>query len=127
MLTLILCGGRGARLHGGRPEPLMGIAGGAIVGDVISIYARQGFYRFLLLTGYKHAEIAAWAASADLPGSVECVDTGLDTPTGGRVHAVRDRIDGMFSLTYADGVADIDIASVINRVDSTGALAAMTV
>jgi glucose-1-phosphate cytidylyltransferase len=58
---------------------------------------------------------------------VQCVDTGVDTPTGGRVHAVRDRIEGRFCLTYADGLADVDIASVIDRIDSTGALAAMTV
>ena len=38
---------------------------------------------------------------------MECIDTGVDTPTGGRVHGVRDRLEP-FCLTYADGVADID-------------------
>jgi glucose-1-phosphate cytidylyltransferase len=125
MKVVILCGGRGTRLNGERPKPLIEIGGRPIVWHVISIYAAQGFDDFLLLTGYKGDEVADWAAAEEW--RIECVDTGVDTPTGGRVHAVRERLDDMFALTYADGVADIDIASVVNRVDETGALAAMTV
>ena len=44
---------------------------------------------------------------------VECVDTGLDTPTGGRIHAVADRLGGApFFATYGDGVADVDLAAL---------------
>src|SRR5919109_4072824 len=108
MQVLILCGGRGTRLNGERPKPLAEVAGRPIVWHVVSIYAAQGFREFLLLTGYKGEEIAAWN---EWPQGVvvECVDTGVDTPTGGRVHAVADRIDARFCLSYADGVADIDL------------------
>jgi glucose-1-phosphate cytidylyltransferase len=51
----------------------------------------------------------------------------LDTPTGGRVHAVRDRIDETFCLTYADGVADIDLRALVGHHRASGALATMTV
>jgi glucose-1-phosphate cytidylyltransferase len=127
MQVLILCGGRGTRLNGERPKPLIDIGGRPIVWHVISIYAAQGFDEFVLLTGYKHDEISAWVADADLPGSVECVDTGIDTPTGGRVHAVRDRLSERFCLTYADGVADIDLAALIEHHGAAGGLATMTV
>jgi glucose-1-phosphate cytidylyltransferase len=127
MQVLILCGGRGMRLNGERPKPLMEIAGRPIVWHVVSIYARQGFDRFLLLTGHRGEEIAEWAEHSDLGVSVECVDTGEDTPTGGRVHAVRDRLDERFCLTYSDGVADIDLAALITRHERTGALVTMTV
>jgi glucose-1-phosphate cytidylyltransferase len=129
MQVLILCGGRGTRLNGERPKPLIEIGGRPIVWHVVSIYAAQGFRDFLLLTGYQGDVVAEWAAGAEWPAgvSVECVDTGVDTPTGGRVHAVRDRIGGRFCLTYADGVADVDLAAVVARLDATGALAAMTV
>lgn len=123
---VILCGGRGTRLNGERPKPLMEIAGRPIVWHVVSIYAAQGFRDFTLLTGYKGEEIAAWS---DWPEgvSVRCVDTGIDTPTGGRVHAFRDRLTARFCLTYADGVANIDLRALIARHEEARALATMTV
>ncbi len=129
MQVLILCGGRGTRLNGERPKPLMEIGGHAIVWHVVSIYAAQGFRDFLLLTGYQGEEVERWAREAAWPEGVrvQCVDTGLDTPTGGRVHRIRDRIAGPFCLTYADGVADVDLAALAARHRETGALATMTV
>ena len=126
MRVVILCGGRGTRLNGERPKPLLEIAGRPIVWHVVSIYAAQGFREFLLLTGYRGEEVAAWS---DWPegASVQCVDTGVDTPTGGRVHRVRDRLGERFCLTYADGVADIDLRALLARHEETGALATMTV
>jgi glucose-1-phosphate cytidylyltransferase len=129
MRVLILCGGRGTRLNGERPKPLIQIGGRPIVWHVVSIYAAQGFRDFLLLTGYQGDAVAGWAATAPWPGGVRvrCEDTGIDTPTGGRVHRVRDRLDAPFCLTYADGVADIDLAALRARHADSGALATMTV
>lgn len=127
MQVIILCGGRGTRLNGERPKPLMEIAGRPIVWHVVSIYAAQGFRDFVLLTGYKHDDVLETVAALDWPASVECVDTGIDTPTGGRVHAVRDRLDATFCLTYADGVANIDLAALLDRHRAARALATMTV
>ena len=126
MQVLILCGGRGTRAGGERPKPLIEIRGRPIVWHVVSIYAAQGFREFVLLTGWRGEEIAAWS-DWSTGVSVECVDTGLDTPTGGRVHAVRDRLDATFGLTYADGVADIDLAALVGHHRTSGALATMTV
>jgi glucose-1-phosphate cytidylyltransferase len=125
MQVLILCGGRGTRLNGEVPKPLMQIAGEPIVWHVMSIYGAQGFSDFVLLTGYQGEVIADWAAGVEW--NVECVDTGVDTPTGGRVHAVRDRLREPFCLTYADGVADIDLAALLAHHRAAGALATMTV
>ena len=129
MDVVILCGGRGTRLNGERPKPLIEIGGRPIVWHVVSIYAAQGFRRFLLLTGYQGEAVAEWARGAEWPEGVdvECVDTGLDAPTGGRVHRVRDRLQAPFCLTYADGVADIDLGALCARHATSGALATMTV
>jgi glucose-1-phosphate cytidylyltransferase len=126
MKVLILCGGRGTRLNGERPKPLVEVRGRPLLWHVVSIYAAQGFRDFLLLTGYRGDEIARWS---DWPreASVECVDTGVDTPTGGRVHRVRERLDAPFCLTYADGLADVDLAALRARHAEAGALATMTV
>src|SRR5262249_21917941 len=74
-------------------------------------------------------QIEAWAADADWPTGVEvdCLDTGLDTPTGGRIKLAAPRIgDGAFSATYADGVADIDLAALADAHREGGSLATVT-
>jgi glucose-1-phosphate cytidylyltransferase len=130
MQVVILCGGRGTRLNGAeRPKPLIEIGGRPVVSHVISIYAAQGFERFLLLTGYQGAQVAGFAAAETWPEGVrvECVDTGLDTPTGGRVFRVRERLAETFCLTYADGLADIDLGALLAHHAAGGSLATMTV
>jgi glucose-1-phosphate cytidylyltransferase len=129
MQVVILCGGRGTRLNGERPKPLIEIGGRPIVWHVISIYMRQGFDRFLLLTGHQGSLVADFVRETSWPDGVraECADTGADTPTGGRVHRVRDRLAEPFCLTYADGLADIDLAALCRRHAESGAAATMTV
>ena len=131
--AVILCGGRGTRLQehaAALPKPLVEVGGRPIVWHVVSIYAAQGVRRILLLTGFRSALVAEFAAAADWPAGVrvECVDTGLDTPTGGRIHAVLDRLGGApFHATYGDGVADIDLAALARGHAASGAVATLTV
>lgn len=129
----ILCGGRGARLQERTqsiPKPLVEIGGMPILWHVIRIYAAQGFSSFLLLTGYRGEMIDGFAGSTPWPRGVEvaCMDTGLDTPTGGRVHRAGERLgEDRFCVTYADGVADIDLAALLGRHASSGLSATVTV
>ncbi len=133
MLVAILCGGRGTRLQEHSPEvpkPLVEIGGRPILWHVIRIYAAQGYRRFLLLCGYRGEQIEAFARETYWPEGVDvrCVDTGVDTPTGGRLWRVRDELSaGPFLATYADGVADIDLAALRARHEAAGTLAALTV
>jgi glucose-1-phosphate cytidylyltransferase len=133
--VVILCGGRGTRLRERTetvPKALVEIGGRPILWHVIGIYAAQGFDRFLLATGYLGEMIEEFAAAAPWPDekiAVECVDTGAETPTGGRIAALGpDRIgDERFCVTYADGVADIDLEALLAFHDSHGGPATMTV
>jgi len=126
----ILCGGRGTRLPGELPKPLVAVGGRPIVWHVASIFAAQGVRRVVLLTGYRAGLVADWAAGAAWPDgvSVTCVDTGEDTPTGGRVLAGAAAIGpGPFFLTYGDGLADVALGALAARHAAAGALATMTV
>jgi glucose-1-phosphate cytidylyltransferase len=133
MIVAILCGGRGTRLQehdASLPKPLVEIGGRPILWHVIRIYAAQGLRRFLLLTGYRGDAVADFARGAEWPEGVEvrCVDTGLDTPTGGRLWRVRDELSGApFLATYADGLADLDLDALRAHHERSGALATMTV
>ena len=131
--VVILCGGRGTRLREHTesiPKALVEIGARPILWHVISIYSCQGFSRFLLLTGYKGEQIEGWVKGTGWPDGVEvtCVDTGLDTPTGGRIKVAEDRIGGgAFSVTYADGVADLDLKSLVDFHRRGNSLATVTV
>jgi glucose-1-phosphate cytidylyltransferase len=131
--VVILCGGRGTRLRERTesvPKALVEIGGRPIVWHVIRIYAAQGFERFLLATGYLGEAVEEFAAGERWPDgvTVECVETGLDTPTGGRIALLADRLDGApFCATYADGVADVDLGALLEFHRDEGALATMTV
>jgi len=105
------------------------IGGRPILWHVIGIYAAQGFERFLLATGYLGEMVEEFAATESWPGGVEieCVDTGLDTPTGGRIARLGERLGEAFCVTYADGVADIDLEALLAFHREQRALGTVTV
>ena len=131
--VVILCGGRGTRLRERTesiPKALVEIGGRPILWHIVSIYAAQGFRRFLLCTGHKGEQIEDWAGRSEWPEeiSLECADTGEETPTGGRIKLIQDRLGGEpFCATYADGVADIDLGRLLDAHRDSGALATVTV
>jgi glucose-1-phosphate cytidylyltransferase len=132
--VVILCGGRGTRLQEHTqaiPKPLVEIGGMPIVWHVIQLYVVQGFRRFLLATGYRGEMIERFVAGHTWPTgvNVECVDTGAETPTGGRIKLLETRLrrEAMFCATYADGLADVDLGALLAFHAGHGALASMTV
>jgi glucose-1-phosphate cytidylyltransferase len=131
--VVILCGGRGTRLQRGAaaiPKPMVEIGGQPILWHVIQIYLAQGFDRFLLLTGYLGEQIERFVAQARWAADVEirCLETGVDTPTGGRLHLAASELPAeTFCLTYADGVADIDLEALLTTHARHDGAATMTV
>jgi glucose-1-phosphate cytidylyltransferase len=129
----ILCGGRGTRLQEHAqsiPKPLVEIGGQPILWHVMQIYLAQGFRHFVLLAGYKAELIEAFAQRTPWPegASVNTMHTGLETPTGGRLRKAAEAIDGeRFCATYADGVANIDLRTLLAEHDRHHPSATMTV
>jgi glucose-1-phosphate cytidylyltransferase len=131
--VVILCGGRGTRLQERTrsiPKPMVEIGGRPILWHVIQIYLAQQFRHFLLLTGYRGEQVRRFVEREAWPAGTEirCLDTGADTPTGGRLHLAAAELAGAdFCLTYADGVADVDLEALLGYHAEHGALATMTV
>jgi glucose-1-phosphate cytidylyltransferase len=144
--VVILCGGRGLRMGVGQemvPKPLVEIGGKPILWHVLALYARQGFDSFILCLGWEGDQIRREISA--LPGLRVCArprecepgdgewcvtfaDTGEETPTGGRVAQVASLVEGgTFCLTYADGLADIDLNALVDFHHRHGRAATMTV
>ncbi len=130
----ILCGGAGTRLREHNqsiPKPLVEIGGRPILWHVIGIYMAQGFTDFVLLTGFRAELIEEFVARESWPEGVRvrCLETGVDTPTGGRLSRAASVLstDQEICVTYADGVADIDLRRLLQAHREGGAQATMTV
>jgi glucose-1-phosphate cytidylyltransferase len=152
MKVIILAGGRGTRLSEEttvRPKPMVEIGGKPIIWHIMKIYASYGYKDFLVACGYKGEIIKEYFHNYFMHNSdyvidlrdgsrkiiksngddwrVGMIDTGLDTMTGGRILRLRDWLgDERFMVTYGDGVANVDINSLISFHHSHGKLATVT-
>ncbi len=153
MKVVILAGGYGTRLSEETmtmPKPMVEIGGRPILWHIMKIYAHYGLTDFVICVGYKGYVIKEYFANYVLhnsnvtidiannrldfdsngaePWRVTLVDTGDGTMTGGRLKRVARHLEGAerFCLTYGDGVADVDIAALLDFHDSHGHLATMT-
>jgi glucose-1-phosphate cytidylyltransferase len=131
--VVILCGGRGLRM-GDRsvPKPLAQIGGRVVLWHVMALYGGQGFRSFVLCLGHQgqriRSDVESFEEVAAGEWDVRFVDTGDDTPTGGRVARVGDLVSaGTFCLTYADGLADLDLAELLRFHAAHGRAATVTV
>jgi glucose-1-phosphate cytidylyltransferase len=81
-----------------------------------------------LLLGPGGDRIEDFVGALEEGWDITCVDTGLDTPTGGRINRAAELLrDGTFMVTYADGVADLDLWALLRHHQAHRCLATMTV
>ena len=112
------------------PKPLARVGGREMVAHVIDTYVRHGFSDLLLATGYRGDEIAQWAEEQEWPSGVRvtCLDTGSEASSGDRVARLCEHFgDERYCLGYSDGLANVDLAALLEFHDSHGSVASMTV
>lgn len=154
MQVVILCGGKGTRLHEEteyRPKPLVEVGGRPVLWHIMKIYAHYGFRDFVLCLGYRgnmikeyflsyeamnndfticlgdHDRVTYHGSHAEQDYRVTLADTGLETMTGGRVKRVAKYVEGdTFMVTYGDGLADLDVRALVDFHSSHGKLATVT-
>jgi len=152
MKVAILAGGVGSRLAEetvSRPKPMVEIGGKPILWHVMKTYSAAGFDDFVIALGYKGEHIKRYmvdycSLSSDLTvrldagtyelhrpsherWTVELVDTGQRTQTGGRIRRLEPFLsDGTFMLTWGDGVAPVDLHALLEFHRSTGRIATLT-
>jgi glucose-1-phosphate cytidylyltransferase len=150
--VVILAGGLGTRLSeetASRPKPMVEIGERPILWHIMKSYSHYGFSDFVVCLGYKGYVIKEYFSNYFLhmsdvtfdmrdnsmqvhqntaePWRVTLVDTGAETQTGGRIKRVSEYVrDDTFMLAYGDGVADVDIAKLVEFHHSHGKLATIT-
>jgi len=154
MQVVILCGGLGTRLREEtefRPKPMVEIGGKPILWHIMKIYSHYGIKDFVLSLGYKGEMIKEYfynyeilsndftielgnkrnieihSNNAEKDWRITLADTGDKSLKGARLKRVEKYInDDEFMMTYGDGIADIDINSLLAFHRSHGKLATVT-
>jgi glucose-1-phosphate cytidylyltransferase len=155
MKAVILCGGQGTRIRDANellPKPLLPIGNKPIVWHIMKGYETHGVKDFVLCLGHKGWLIKEFflnyrAMTADLTvhlgrqAAVEVIggngfedwnvtlaETGEATQTGGRIAAIRKYVDqdDVFTVTYGDGVSDVDIGKLLEFHRRHGKIATVT-
>jgi glucose-1-phosphate cytidylyltransferase len=131
MKVVILAGGLGTRLAEEtlvRPKPMVEIGGEPILVHIMRWYADHGFNDFLVACGYRGEMIRDFFNRSDAaPWPTTAVDTGADTPTGGRILRLRELIGSSpFMVSYGDGLGNVDITSLVAFHRSHGRVATVT-
>lgn len=154
MKVVILCGGLGTRLREEtefRPKPMVEIGGKPILWHIMKIYAHYGIKEFVLCLGYKGEMIKEYFYNYEVLNNdftinlgndknieihsnhrekgwrITLADTGDKALKGARLKRVEKYIDGnVFMTTYGDGVASVDIKSLLAFHQKHGRLATVT-
>jgi glucose-1-phosphate cytidylyltransferase len=152
MKVVILAGGLGTRLAERTdtvPKPMVEIGGRPIMWHIMKGYAAYGYNRFVVALGYRGETVKDYFVNYRYRASsltvslgngevsvhdgetedwtVDLLDTGERTETGGRVKRAARSIGAQpFMLTYGDGVSNVDIRRLVEFHRGHGKLATMT-
>lgn len=154
MKVAILAGGLGTRIREEtefRPKPMVMVGNRPLIWHIMKTYSHFGYKNFVVCAGYRGEMIREYFLDFaskvsdftvqlgmdktvvyhdeiyERDWSVTVADTGQLTMTGGRLFRARKYLDGdVFMCTYGDGLADVNINSILDFHKSHGKVATVT-
>lgn len=148
MKVAILAGGKGSRLAeetGTKSKAMIRIGDEPILWHIMKYYSSFGLSHFVVALGYQADSIRSYfepmscgPVVKDGPRTVvhpktepnwtvELIDTGLETLSGGRLKRLAPYLDSQpFMLTYCDGLTDVDIGRLLAFHRTHGRVATLT-
>ena len=149
----ILAGGFGMRLEEEttiRPKPMVEIGGKPILWHIMKHYSHYGYQKYAIALGYKgeyikkyftdyctlhgsltvnmkNGDVRRHGSHYDPSWTVDLIDTGLGTLTGGRIKRLAPYLGNQtFMLTEGDGVSNVNLDKLLKFHKSHGKLATLT-
>lgn len=151
MQVVILAGGLGSRLAEETvsiPKPMVSVGPDPILLHIMRFFAAQGHTRFVIALGYKGEVIKDYFRNFSQNNSslriktkdssiqvlnetvsdwtIDLIDTGLGSATGGRLRKLSPYLEDRFLMTYGDGLSDVHLPSLISLHERTNAIATVT-
>ena len=151
MQVVILAGGLGTRLSEETesiPKAMVTVGDDPIIVHLMRYFAAFGHNKFLVALGYKGYVIKEFFANYALHNSdlrvhisekkievienraenwtLELIDTGQATMTGGRILRLKDYLEPEFFMTYCDGLSNVDLHELVNHHKAQNRLATVT-
>jgi glucose-1-phosphate cytidylyltransferase len=147
--VVVLAGGLGTRLAeetDSKPKPMVEIGDKPMLWHILKHYTSFGFDSFVIALGYKgdvikrffvDYQVMAGSLKVSLADgrltsyeqatdrwTVQLIETGLGTQTGGRVRRLAPWLgDQTFMLTYGDGVSNVNVRDLLDFHRDHGKLA----
>lgn len=152
MKIVLLAGGLGTRMREEtefKPKPMVQIGDKPVLHHLMEIYSHFGYNEFVILAGYRadiiqdyfynfrartksftvntrtgefevHGELEDW--------KVTVLNTGVETLTSDRLMGARAHLGGQpFMLTYGDGLANVNLETIVGLHQDNPAQSVMTV
>jgi glucose-1-phosphate cytidylyltransferase len=148
MKVAVLAGGQGTRLAEEtrvKSKAMVRIGDQPILWHLLKYYEHYGYTNFVIALGYHADSIKNYfietlrsvpvsngartvvQPEAEPNWTVELIDTGLETMSGGRIKRIAPYLDdGAFMLTWCDGLADVDLNRLRDFHEAHGRLATLT-
>lgn len=159
--VIILCGGKGTRIReftNDIPKALIEIGKYPLLYHIMRHYGKYGFGTFYLTLGYQGYKIKEWFRTFqdryhdmsyqphdshvlhapeidEFEFRAYCIETGLETQTGGRLKAALALFKKMeignnhqrVMVTYGDGISDIDLGALLKYHEQAETIGTITV
>ena len=130
MKAIILAGGLGTRISEetyDKPKPMVTLNGKPILWHLMNILSEGGISDFIVAAGYKAEAISDWVKHSGCEWNVDVVNSGIKTQTGGRLKFCMEKYpDESIIATYGDGLANVNIAELIEFHKKNRRLATVT-